>query len=335
MTVDVVELVPESVRSLLRRTKQPDWVPPMLATLTEERFSDPSWIYERKLDGVRLLCFVRKGAATLMTRNRLSANSSYPEVADALKGQDLDMVVDGEVVAFRGSHTSFELLQRRMHVIDAGRSRRSGVRVRLVAFDLLHAGRYDCTRLPLRERKSLLRKVLRTGDALKISTYRNGDGERYYEQACRSGWEGLIAKRADSTYQGKRSTDWLKFKCVNEQEFVIAGYTEPKGSREAFGALLLGYRDGGRFRYGGKVGTGFGRAMLQDLLERMRPLERDTPPFAETKGLPRLGVHWLEPKLVGQVGFAEWTSDGQLRHPRFLGLREDKSAGQVVRERPR
>ncbi len=335
MTVDVAELVPPHLRHLLKQAKQPDWTPPMLATLTEQRFSDPGWIYERKLDGVRLLGFVTRRGATLMTRNRLSANTSYPEVADALAEQDLDMVVDGEVVAFRGSHTSFELLQRRMHVIDAGRSRRSGVRVRLVAFDLLYAGGYDCTRLPLRERKSLLRKVLRTGEALRISAHRNGDGERWYEQACRSGWEGLIAKRADSTYQGKRSNDWLKFKCVNEQEFVIAGYTEPKGSREAFGALLLGYRDGGRFRYGGKVGTGFGRATLQDLFDRMRPLERDTPPFAETKGLPKLGVHWLEPKLVAQVGFAEWTSDGQLRHPRFLGLREDKSADQVVRERPR
>jgi ATP-dependent DNA ligase len=202
-----------------------------------------------------------------------------------------------------------------------------------VAFDQHHARRYHSRELPHRARNAQLRKVLPTGEALRISSHRNGDGERYYEEACRKGWEGLIAKRADSTYQGKRSNDWLKLKCVNEQEFVVAGYTEPKGSREAFGALLLGYHDGGVFRYGGKVGTGFDRAALQDLLRRMRPLERDTPPFAETKGLPRLGVHWLEPELVGQVGFAEWTSDGQLRHPRFLGLREDKSPAEVVRER--
>jgi DNA ligase D-like protein (predicted ligase) len=211
---------------------------------------------------------------------------------------------------------------------------RGAVRVRLVVFDLLHAGGFDCRELPLRERKSLLRKVLRTSDALRISTHRTRNGEAFYEQACRRGWEGLIAKRADSTYQGRRSNDWLKFKCVNEQEMVVVGYTEPKGSREAFGALLLGYRDRGAFRYGGKVGTGFGRATLKDLLDKMRPLERDTPPFAETKGLPRLGVHWLEPKLVAQVGFAEWTSDGQLRHPRFVGLRDDKAAEDVVRERP-
>jgi DNA ligase D-like protein (predicted ligase) len=306
----------------------------MLATLTERRFSDPDWIYERKLDGVRLLGFVRGSGVRLLTRNKLSANASYPEVADALAGQDVEMVVDGEVVAFRGRQSSFELLQRRMHVEDAGRSRRSSVRVRLVVFDLLHAGGFDCRDLPLRQRKSLLRKVLRTGDALRVSSHRVGDGEAFYEHACSSGWEGLIAKRADSTYQGKRSNDWLKLKCVNEQEFVIVGYTDPKGSREAFGALLLGYHDGGELRYGGKVGTGFGRATLGDLLRRMHPLERDTPPFERTKGLPRLGVHWLEPRLVGQVGFAEWTADGQLRHPRFLGLREDKPASDVVRERP-
>jgi ATP-dependent DNA ligase len=180
----------------------------------------------------------------------------------------------------------------------------------------------------------LLRKLLRTDRTIRLSTHRNRDGEAFYEQACSRGWEGLIAKRADSTYQGKRSNDWLKFKCVNEQEMVIVGYTDPKGSRASFGALLLGYRDGGEFRYGGKVGTGFGRSALADLYARMRPLERDTPPFDRTKGLPKLGVHWLEPRLVGQIGFAEWTNDGQLRHPRFLGLREDKSADQVVRERP-
>jgi len=173
-----------------------------------------------------------------------------------------------------------------------------------------------------------------SGVALKVSTHRNGEGEAFYDQACRRGWEGLIAKRADSTYQGKRSNDWLKFKCVNEQEFVIAGYTDPKGSRTAFGALLLAYHDRGELRYGGKVGTGFGRATLADLLARLRPLERETPPFAQTKGLPRLGVHWVEPRLVAQIGFAEWTADGHVRHPRFLGLRDDKEAVDVVRERP-
>jgi DNA ligase D-like protein (predicted ligase) len=334
VTADIGELVRAEFRPLLRRAPQPDWMPPMLATLTERRFSDPDWIFERKLDGVRCLGFVHDGEVRLLTRNKLSANTSYPEVVDALATQRFDLVVDGEVVAFRGRQSSFELLQRRMHVQDTGRSRRSKVQVALVAFDLLHVGGFDSRDLPLRERKSLLRKVIRPSEALRISTHRNGDGEVFYEQACSRGWEGLIAKRADSTYQDKRSNDWLKFKCVNEQEMVIVGSTDPKGSRTSFGALLLGYHDRGEFRYGGKVGTGFDRATLADLHERMRPLARETPPFEVTKGLPRLGVHWIEPRLVAQIGFAEWTSGGQLRHPRFLGLREDKAPADVVRERP-
>jgi bifunctional non-homologous end joining protein LigD len=307
----------------------------MLATLTDRRFSDPGWIFERKLDGVRCLAFRRGSTVRLLSRNRESANSSYPEVVDALAGQELDeFVVDGEIVAFEGGRTSFERLQHRMHVRDPDRARRTGVAVFLYAFDLLHAGGFDCTGLPLRDRKAVLRAALQHGGPLRFSAHRNAAGEAFYEEACRKGWEGLIAKRADSTYQGRRSPDWLKFKCVNEQELVIVGYTDPKGSREAFGALLLGYHEGDRLRYAGKVGTGFNRTVLADLLRRMRPLERDTPPVAERRGLPRLGVHWLEPSLVGQVGFAEWTEDGQLRHPRFLGLREDKDATEVVRERP-
>jgi DNA ligase D-like protein (predicted ligase) len=335
VTIDIASLVPASARSLLRRTPQPDWVPPMLATLTDRRFTDPAWIFERKLDGVRCLAFRQGSRVRLLSRNRESANSSYPEVVDALAAQELDeFVVDGEIVAFDHGRTSFERLQHRMHVRDPERARRTGVAVFLYAFDVVHAGGYDCTRLPLRARKAALRSALRTGGALRFSSHRNADGEAFYEEACGKGWEGLIAKRADSTYQGRRSPDWLKFKCVLEQEFVIVGYTDPKGSREAFGALLLGYRDGGELRYGGKVGTGFDRALLAGLLGRMRPLERDSPPVAERRGLPRLGVHWVEPRLVGQVGFAEWTDDGQLRHPRFLGLREDKDPSEVARERP-
>jgi bifunctional non-homologous end joining protein LigD len=335
VSLDVAALVPDPLRPLLRRTPQPEWVPPMLATLTERRFSDPEWIFERKLDGVRCLAFRRGSGVRLLSRNRESANSSYPEIVDALAEQELDeFVIDGEIVAFDHGRTSFERLQHRMHVRDPERARRTGVAVFLYAFDVVHAGGYDCSSLPLRQRKALLRAALRTGGPLRFSSHRNTDGEALYEEACRKGWEGLIAKRAESTYQGRRSPDWLKFKCVNEQEFVIVGYTDPKGSREAFGALLLGYHEGGRLRYGGKVGTGFNRALLADLLQRMRPLERDAPPVSEQRGLPRLGVHWVEPRLVCQVGFAEWTDDGQLRHPRFLGLREDKDASEVVRERP-
>jgi bifunctional non-homologous end joining protein LigD len=183
---------------------------------------------------------------------------------------------------------------------------------------------------PLRERKQLLRATLTFDDPLRFTAHRNEDGEAFYEEACRRGWEGLIAKRADSPYGGGRSRDWLKLKCEHGQELVIGGFTEPKGSRIELGALLVGYYDDGRFRYAGKVGTGFDRPTLRSLGERLRALRRDDSPF--TDAIRERGVTWVQPELVAQIGFAEWTGDGRLRHPRFLGLREDKAARDVVRE---
>jgi bifunctional non-homologous end joining protein LigD len=170
-----------------------------------------------------------------------------------------------------------------------------------------------------------------TGDRLRVSPHRNADGESYLREACARGWEGLIAKRADSPYTSARSRDWLKLKCSAEQELVVGGYTAPKGSRVELGALLVGHFEGGRLRYAGKVGTGFDRATLRDLARRLEPLRRDDSPFADEVKAP--ATTWVEPELVVQVGFSEWTRDGRLRHPRFLGGREDKDAREVVRER--
>ncbi|MGH2822196.1 MAG: non-homologous end-joining DNA ligase, partial [Thermoleophilaceae bacterium] len=236
-----------------------------------------------------------------------------------------DFVVDGEVVAFAGGITSFSRLQRR------GRER---VSVFLYVFDLLRHESRDVRGLPLRERKALLRRALRFEGPLRLSPHRNQHGERLFRDACRQGLEGLIAKRADSPYRsGARSRDWLKLKCHAEQELVIGGFTAPQGSRTDFGALLVGYWEGGELRYAGKVGTGFGRATLETLGRKLRELEHDDPPFADVHPIPR-GTHWVEPELVAQIGFAEWTRDGRLRHPRYLGLRDDKPAREVVRERP-
>jgi DNA ligase D-like protein (predicted ligase) len=332
---DPFDVLPAEARQLLVPAPTPDWIDPMLATLTERRFSDPGWIFERKLDGERCLSFRTGGDVRMLSRNRLDIGPHYPEVAEALASQTLaDFVLDGEVVAFKGKNTSFELLQRRMHVWDPEVARRTGVRVFYYVFDLMHANGYDTTRLPLRHRKALLRTLFRFDGPLRFTIHRNSDGEAYWEQACRKGWEGVIAKRADSPYVPRRSSDWLKFKCVNEQELVIGGYTEPKGSRTGFGALLVGHYEGGELRYAGKVGTGFDERLLGELASKLAALERDTPPFAAAH-LPRKGVHWVEPKLVAQIGFSEWTRDGRLRHPRFVGLREDKPATEVVRERPR
>lgn len=312
----------------------PGWLEPQLATLTRELFSDPAWLYERKLDGERCLAYVSDGTVTLATRNRKDVTATYPELTAALAAQArTDFVADGEIVAFDGAATSFARLQQRLGVRDPDPGLIRRVPVRYYLFDLLYAGGQDLRPLPLSERKERLAAALRPEDPVRLTEHRTGDGEKYFEQACRQGWEGLIAKRADAPYRAGRSRDWLKFKCENGQEFVIGGYTDPRGSRTHLGALLLGYyRPDETLAYAGKVGTGFSAAVLASLAAALAPLEQPAPPFEPVKGLPRSGAHWVAPRLVAQVGFAEWTSAGQLRHPRFLGLRDDKDPRSVVRE---
>jgi bifunctional non-homologous end joining protein LigD len=295
----------------------------MKAVLTDEPFSDPNWIYERKLDGIRILAYREGGRVKLESRIGRSRNQSFPDLVKALEKEPAgDFVIDGEVVAFEGSRTSFQKLQR------------GGGPVYYYVFDILLLDGEDVTAKPLRERKQLLRNALEFHGHVRSTSHRNGDGLGYFEYACKHGWEGLIAKRADGPYVQKRSRDWLKLKCSFEQELVIGGFTAPHGSREEFGALLVGYYEDGELKYAGKVGTGFSRQTLRDLGRRMRELERDDPPFGErVHPVPR-GTRWVEPELVGQFGFSEWTRDGRLRHPRFLGLRDDKPAREVVRERP-
>jgi DNA ligase D-like protein (predicted ligase) len=307
----------------------------MLATLTDRPFSDPDWIFERKLDGVRLLAFRRRGAARLLTRNRKRRDAAYPEIVDAFESmKGPDVVVDGEVVALAGGVSSFARLQGRMKIEDRERARTTGIAVAYYAFDLPWLDGHDLSDLPLRERKALLRKTLAFDDPIRFTPHRNTHGEEFLEEACARGWEGLIAKRADGPYVYGRSRDWLKLKCVNRQEFVIGGYTEPRGGRVGFGALLIGFHDDGELRYAGKVGTGFDDATLVELGDRLESLERSSPPFAATRGLPRKGVHWVAPRLVAEIAFTEWTGDDKLRHPRFVGLRSDKRAAEVVKETP-
>jgi bifunctional non-homologous end joining protein LigD len=299
----------------------------MKAVLWDGPFSDPDWIFERKLDGVRCVAHRDGGDAVhLFSRTDRSMDGDYPGLVRALsKERCRDFVVDGEVVAFdRRGVTSFQRLQRR------GRER---VAVFLYVFDVLRLDGRDVRDLPLRKRKAELRRALSFHGPVRYTPHRNERGEEMFAEACRKGLEGIIAKRADSPYRATRSSDWRKLKCHAEQELVIGGYTTPQGSRTDFGALLVGYWEGDRLRYAGKVGTGFDQALLRDLGKRLRELERDDPPFTDVHPIPR-GTHWVEPELVGQIGFTEWTRDGRLRHPRFLGLRDDKPARDVVRERP-
>jgi DNA ligase D-like protein (predicted ligase) len=305
---------------------------PALAKLTHDRFYEPGWIYERKLDGERCLATRTGDRVRLWSRSGRDVSGSFPEIVDAFAGQDIpDIVVDGEVVAFEGPRTSFARLQPRIQVSDPDRARATGVRVFYYVFDLLAVDGESVRREGLRARKRRLRDVLTYRDPLRFTVHRVTADEAYYEDACRRGWEGLIAKKADAPYVAGRSGNWLKFKCESGQEFVIGGFTDPERSRVGFGALLLGYYRGGDLVYAGKVGTGFSDAVLRSLRQRMDELEVGKPAFSKGK-LPTAHVHWLRPELVGEVAFTEWTSAGQLRHPRFQGLRRDKQATDVVRE---
>jgi bifunctional non-homologous end joining protein LigD len=318
-----------------RAAALPSWEEPQLATLTHERFSDPEWIYERKLDGERCLAFCGRGGVSLKSRSQHEITTTFPEVAAALAAQRHgDLVLDGEVVAFDGPQTRFERLQQRLGLASPPQRLLEDIPVYYYLFDVLHADGHDTRALPLTERKRQLAAHVDFRDPLRFTEHREGNGEPFWEQACKDGWEGLVAKRADAPYLAGRTRNWLKFKCENAQEFVIGGYTDPQRSRVGFGALLLGYYDSGDLVYAGKVGTGFDTRTLERLHAVLARLERETAPF--TKGhlpSPR-GVHWVTPRLVGQVGFSEWTDDGELRHPRFQGLRDDKEASDVVREVP-
>jgi bifunctional non-homologous end joining protein LigD len=325
--------VPGVLLAQARKASQPDWVDPMLATLTKTYFSDPKWIFERKLDGERVLTFVKRGKPRLFSRNRIDLNGNYPELVEAFERcTGSSLIADGEVVAFEGKQTSFGKLQPRMMTRNPSEALRKSVPVFYYLFDLLYIDGYDVRLLPVRDRKKLLREAVDFENPLRFMTHRVKKGEAYHDEACRKGWEGVIAKRADSLYVSGRSKDWLKFKCVNEQELVIVGYTNPSGSRTAFGSLLVGYYENGELHYAGKVGTGYSVKLLSELGEQLRRLEQDTSPVVER--VRQKGAHWVKPKLVAQFGFTEWTRDGKLRHPRFLGLRRDKKATEVVRETP-
>jgi bifunctional non-homologous end joining protein LigD len=310
-------------------------IPLMLATLTERRDFGGDWLLERKFDGERCVTRKRDGDVRLESRTGKDLTATYPEVRAALVSQRArEFLLDGEVVAFQGEQTSFSRLQQRLGTTAPSSQQIAEYPVVYCVFDVLEIDGEVLTHRPLEERRARLTRAIRPSAALQLSTAWRDDSQRRFDEACQSGWEGLIAKRASAPYTPGRSKDWLKLKCVSEQEFVIGGYTDPTGSRTDFGALLVGYHEEGQLRYAGKVGTGYTAAKLRDLGARLRSLETSGPPFTDAKPIPR-GTHWTRPELVAQIGFAEWTNDGRLRQPRFLGLRDDKPPADVVRERPR
>jgi len=288
----------------------PDWLEPMAATLTQERFSGPEWLFERKLDGIRLLAWKDAAGVRLFSRNRLPQNDAYPAVVRALAALPVsDFILDGEATAAWG------------------RQGRADYHV----FDVLRLEGSDLTALPLELRRALLHALpLR----LPIAPVEEILDDEPWTRACAEGWEGVIAKRRDSPYEHRRSRHWLKMKCEATQELVVGGFTDPQGSRVGLGALLVGWFDGAEFVFAGKVGTGFDTRLLLELRERLDALEIEHPPFTRGTGLPRVRAHWVRPQVVVQVAFIEWTVHGKLRHARLLGVRTDKQPSEVTREAP-
>ena len=285
-------------------TDMPDWLEPMAATLTQERFSGGNWLFERKFDGIRLLAYKRGDDVRLYSRNRLPQN--LPPLAAAVAGLPVDeIILDGEV--------TWDL--------------HSGYHV----FDLLWLNGHNVTSLPLEDRRALLQELPFAAPMRRVVLL---DDAEPWERARREGWEGVIAKRRGSPYEHRRSKHWLKMKCELSQELVVGGFTDPQGARVGLGALLVGYYDGDDLVFAGKIGTGFDAKLLLDLRARLDRLEVPKPPFTKAVGLPRLRAHWARPEIVVQVGFIEWTGNDKLRHPRLLGVRFDKSAREVTRERP-
>ena len=321
----------------------------MLASLEVPPLTDPDLVYEPKYDGIRTLTEIVPGvspAVRLWSRLGNEKTAQFPELVDALqrwaRRLEHPIVLDGEIVALdeSGEPAGFQRLQGRIHVKNPGErfggARRDGSRpgVALIAFDLLRQGAVDLRSRPLVERRAALERVFgRTGSpVLRLSEQVRGDGRALHQRALSHGWEGLIAKRADSRYRsGKRSSDWRKLKIVHAQEFVVGGWTEPRQSRAYFGALLLGVYEDGRLVYTGHVGTGFDERELARLMGLLKPLEIKTSPFHEVPPSNER-PHWVRPALVAQVRFTEWTADNILRHPVYLGLRDDKNASDVTRE---
>jgi bifunctional non-homologous end joining protein LigD len=318
--------------------KRPAPIQPMTATLGSAVPHEDGWGFEVKWDGIRAITFVEDGEVFIQSRNLLDVTSQYPEVCEIGKAlPDRSVVLDGEIVApDEHGRPQFSRLQQRMHqtsssVINEGMKK---FPVSYMAFDILSLDGERTMALPYTERRALLESLDLHGKWWQTPGYHVGDGETLLAASKAQKLEGIVAKRLDSTYEpGKRTRAWLKIKNKDRQEFVIGGWSPGSGNRAGhFGALLIGYYEGDHLIYAGHVGTGFTRQTLDDLLRRLEALRRDTSPFESTPRIP--GAVWVEPQLVGEVEFTEWTGDGVLRHPAFKGLREDKDPHDVVREIP-
>jgi bifunctional non-homologous end joining protein LigD len=311
--------------SAARAARMPEIIHPMLATLVDDPFSNPEWIFETKWDGFRSVCFVKNRKSRFVSRNQIDMTPQYPELASVAKQIDAkEAILDGEIVALdKDGLPRFQLLQPRVGRKSGIEALRGQGHIVYYVFDLLYVDGYDLTSCPVVERKEVLEQILRPASFIKLSEHVEGDGEAFFKQIEKFHLEGMIAKRAASPYVQKRTRDWLKVKTIQRSEVVIGGYTEPRGSRAYFGALVVGLYRGHDLHYVAHVGGGFNQRSLAEIYKLMQPLKTKASPFVDA---PKTNepVQWLKPKLVAEVKFSEWTADRRLRHPVFIGLREDK-----------
>jgi DNA ligase D-like protein (predicted ligase) len=300
--------------------KVPFRLSPMLAASADKPFTKPSWIFEQKYDGVRILSYKEGEQVSLMSRNRIDRSDRYPHVVAAIeKLAAATLALDGEIVAFDSNQISrFQLLQR------------GEGHPQYVVFDCVYANGRDLRSEPLSARRETLESFVKPSSVLLIAERLDSDGNKAFEVASQRGLEAILGKNSSSPYREGRSTDWLKIRTHLEEEFVVGGFTEPAGSRQHFGALLLGVYSGAELIYTGKVGAGFDERTLRSLRQRFEPLIRKRSPFSTE--VSERGATFIHPKLVAQIAYTEWTKDGKLRHPVFLGLRDDKDPADVTRE---
>lgn len=299
---------------------------PMLATLIKEPFDDKGWLFETKWDGFRLIAEIAARKVTLYSRNGVDMTARYPVIVAALRRVRAPCVLDGELVALdRRGRSKFQLLQN---------AQNKPANLYLYVFDILFLKGKDMRNVPQLERKQLLRPLVPPSSRVRYSTHVQEKGISCFEQAKKRGFEGIIAKRAAGRYHsGRRTREWLKIKAVHQQEAVIVGFTKPRGARSHFGSLVLAVRDGKKWKYVGRVGTGFDRSSLASLYPTMRPLVTKRKPV-DGRVPDERSTTWIRPKLVAEVAFTEWTRGTEMRHPVFLGLRSDKKPGDVLIEKP-
>jgi bifunctional non-homologous end joining protein LigD len=314
-----------------RKTAIPTLIAPQLATLVKEPPSGEQWLHELKFDGYRMLCRIDRGKVQFWSRNGKDWTEKFPGIVQAVKSLPVtNAIVDGEVVVVDAQgRSSFQKLQRAMaKTVTAG--------FVFQVFDLVYLDGFSLAQAALRQRKALLKNVCEaTGGRglIRYSEHFEGNGDAFFKHACEYGIEGIISKLAESRYESTRNRNWLKVKCNKQQEFLIAGYTPSSKGLPGFGSLVLGVYEKGKLVYSGRVGTGFTFKLRSELTKELEKLARETSPFAVIPKDPGLRkVYWTEPKLIAEVSFMEWTSDGSIRHPSFQGLREDKSPKEVVRE---